>query len=126
MTTARGWSKKELQEYKALLMMRKRVLLGDVTHMEGEALRKNGESELSTLPLHLADMGTDNFEQDTTLGLMESESRELQEIEEALERIKEGSFGLCEACKKEIPRARLKAIAYARLCVDCQKKEEGP
>jgi DnaK suppressor protein len=56
---------------------------------------------------------------------MENESDELQEIEEALERIRDGSFGLCESCKKKIPKERLKAIPYTRLCVNCKKKEEG-
>jgi RNA polymerase-binding protein DksA len=81
--------------------------------------------DLSTLPMHLADMGTDSFEQDMSLGLMENETDELHEIEEALERIKDGSFGLCENCKKRIPKERLKAIPYARLCVDCKMKEEA-
>lgn len=122
---SKGLSKAELKEFRVLLELRRRLLLGDVSTMESEALKKGSDSELSTLPLHMADLGTDNFEQDITLGLMESESDELQEIGEALERIKDGSFGLCENCKKSIPKARLKAIPYTRLCVECKKKEEG-
>ncbi len=118
-------TKKELQEFVDLLIARKRLLMGDVSHMEDEALKKNGDSELSTLPMHMADLGTDSNEQDITLGLMENESDELQEIEEALERIKDGSFGLCEGCKKRIPKSRLQAIPYTRLCVECKRKEEG-
>lgn len=121
----KGLSKKELKEFKELLMIRRKVLLGDVTNMESEALKKGQDGELSTLPLHMADLGTDSFEQDITLGLMETESDELQEIQEALERIKDGSFGLCEGCKKPIPKARLKAIPYTRMCVECKRKEEG-
>lgn len=121
----KGLTKKDLKEFKELLVLRRKQLLGDVTNMENEALKKGSDGELSTLPLHMADLGTDNFEQDITLGLMETESDELQEIHEALERIKTGSFGLCENCNKAIPKARLKAIPYTRLCVECKRKEEG-
>lgn len=116
----------ELRQFKALLTFRRRNLLGDVNQMQSEALEKGSDSgELSSLPMHIADQGTDSFEQEMTLGLMENESDELQEIEEALNRIKEGCFAVCEGCNKPIPKARLKAIPYARVCVACKKKEEG-
>ena len=122
-----GLSKAELAEFKTLLLHRKRVIQGDVKTLEDEGCKKGTDAagDLSTLPMHLADLGTDSFEQDITLGLMENESDELHEIEEALERVKDGTFGLCESCKKKIPKERLKAIPYARLCVSCKKKEEG-
>ena len=120
-------SKAELNEFKTLLLLRKRKLQGDVTTLEGEAMKKGSDAagDLSTLPMHLADMGTDSFEQDMSLGLMETETDELHEIEEAFERMKDGSYGLCENCRKKIPKERLKAIPYARLCVNCKMKEEG-
>jgi DnaK suppressor protein len=122
-----GLSKSELNEFKALLLQRKGVLQGDVKTLEDEACKKGSDAagDLSTLPMHLADLGTDSHEQDISLGLMENESDEIQEIQEAFERIKDGSFGLCENCRKKIPKERLRAIPYARLCVSCKKKEEG-
>ena len=122
-----GLSKSELNDFKALLITRKGVLQGDVKTLEDEACKKGSEAagDLSTLPMHLADLGTDSHEQDVSLGLMESESDEIHEIQEAFERIKDGSFGLCETCRKKIPKERLRAIPYARLCVSCKKKEEG-
>lgn len=122
-----GLSAGELREFKDLLVRRMRVLKGDVKALESGAMKKGSEAagDLSTLPQHLADLGTDNFEQDISLGLMESESDEMQEIEEALERIKDRTFGLCENCRKKVPKERLKAIPYTRLCVGCKKKEEG-
>lgn len=122
-----GLSKSELNEFKALLLHRKAVLQGDVKTLEDEACKKGADAagDLSTLPMHLADLGTDSHEQDVSLGLMENESDEIQEIQEAFERIKDGSFGLCETCRKKIPKERLRAIPYARLCVACKKKEEG-
>ena len=122
-----GLSKSELKEFKTLLLARKGVLQGDVKTLEDEACKKGTDAagDLSTLPQHLADLGTDSHEQDISLGLMENETDELHEIQEAFERIKDGSFGLCETCRKKIPKERLKAIPYARLCVNCKKKEEG-
>ena len=122
-----GLSKSELNEFKALLLHRKGVLQGDVKTLEDEACKKGSDAagDLSTLPMHLADLGTDSHEQDISLGLMENESDEIHEIQEAFERIKDGSFGLCETCRKKIPKERLRAIPYARLCVSCKKKEEG-
>ncbi|MBI2932836.1 MAG: TraR/DksA C4-type zinc finger protein [Planctomycetes bacterium] len=119
-------SSHELRQFRALLLYRRRQLLGDVSMMEDEALKKGSDSgDLSSLPLHIADQGTDSFEQDMTLGLMETESDELREIEEALRRIKDSRFGACENCSKAIPKARLKAIPFARLCVVCKRKEDG-
>ncbi len=121
-----GFSKTELQEFRTLLTVRKRILQGDVKGLESEAMKKGADGgDLSTIPMHLADLGTDSFEQDMSLGLMESESDELQQIEEAFERITDGTFGLCETCKKKVPKERLKAIPYARLCIGCKMKEEG-
>jgi RNA polymerase-binding protein DksA len=122
-----GLSRAELGEFKELLLHRKKLLQGDVKTLEDEACKKGADAagDLSTLPMHLADLGTDSFEQDISLGLMENESDEIHEIEEALDRIKDGTFGLCESCRKKIPKERLKAIPYARLCVNCKKKEEG-
>jgi RNA polymerase-binding transcription factor DksA len=122
-----GLSKSELKEFKTLLLHRKAVLQGDVKTLEDEACKKGTDAagDLSTLPQHLADLGTDSHEQDVSLGLMENETDELHEIQEAFERIKDGSFGLCENCRKKIPKERLKAIPYTRLCVNCKKKEEG-
>lgn len=118
-------SKGELKQFKVLLTLRRRQLLGDVNKLESEALKKADAGDLSSLPLHMADQGTDNFEQDITLGLMESEGEELQQIQEAIDRIADNTFGVCENCKKPIPKPRLKAIPYTRLCLACKKKEEG-
>ena len=78
----------------------------------------------STERLDMADVSADNYEQDITFGLIEAEQAEVRAIDEALERIGAGTFGLCEVCEKGIKAARLKAIAHARLCIACKRKEE--
>jgi DnaK suppressor protein len=120
------YSAAELKEFRALLKEMKRRLSGDIEKLEDAGFRKQQDGgDLSSMPLHMADQGTDSFEQDITLGLMETEGDELQEIDEALDRIKEGTYGICELCHKAVPKGRLQAIPYARLCVPCKTKEEG-
>ena len=86
--------------------------------------RSESSGDLSFMPIHMADLGTDNFEQEFTLSLMESEETTLAQIEAALERIEEGVYGDCVDCGARIPKTRLNAIPYARLCVKCASKLE--
>ncbi len=118
---------KQLDEFKTMLLAKRKLLQGDVDAMEVAALKgsSSGDSgELSHMPLHLADLGTDNYEQDFTLGLIESEEEEMREIDEALERIAEGTFGICENCDTAIPVERIKALPHSRFCVKCQTQYE--
>jgi RNA polymerase-binding transcription factor DksA len=70
----------------------------------------------------MADLGTDNFEQEFSLTLLQNQEQALKEIGEALERIRHGSFGRCEECQGAIPKARLQALPYTRHCVECARK----
>ena len=118
-------TKAELDTYQEMLRVMRDRLSGDVSHLADEALRARGgeaSGSLSNAPLHMADLGTDNFEQDFTLGLLQNQEQALTEIGEALERIRRGTFGLCEECQGAIPKARLKALPYARHCVACARK----
>lgn len=117
----------ELASFRKLLLERRQVLAGDVNRMGDEAMRKSRQSasgDLSSMPFHMADIGTDNYEQEFTLGLIENEEDELRAIDDALEKIEEGTFGTCESCGGPIKKARLKAMPHARNCIDCQKVEE--
>jgi len=118
---------KEKRDLRSALMSRRAVLMGDVSNMHDSALSKSGavaSGDLSTVPYHMADVGTDNFDQEFTLGLIENEEEELREIDAALERLEKGAFGMCDRCKQPIPRSRLKIIPYAKLCIECKRGEE--
>jgi RNA polymerase-binding transcription factor DksA len=120
--------KSEMNDYKELLLALRARLRGDVSQLADEALKRNRQEasgDLSTMPIHMADIGSDNFEQDFTLTLLESEEITLQQIELALSRIADGSYGTCMNCGEAIPKARLQAIPYALRCVSCARKEEG-
>src|SRR4029077_20563213 len=98
-------SKADLTYFRNLLLDKRREILGDVGSMESEAFK--GGSNLSNMPIHMADVGTDNFEQEFTLGLIESERQTLREIQEALVRIDDGTYGICQGTGRMIPRERL-------------------
>ncbi|MGA2062157.1 MAG: TraR/DksA family transcriptional regulator [Thermoguttaceae bacterium] len=120
-------NKAELVGYKELLLGLRARLRGDVSQMADAALKKSrseANGDLSTMPIHMADMGSDNFEQEFTLSLMENEGVTLEQIESSLERIEEGIYGQCEECGVKIPKARLNAIPYATLCVRCAEQQE--
>jgi DnaK suppressor protein len=72
----------------------------------------------------MADLGTDNFDQEFTLGLIENEEEEVRLINEAITKIDDGTYGLCESCSQPIPKSRLKALPFAKLCIACKEKEE--
>ena len=112
-----GLNTKELEHFRELLLAKRRELVGDMSSMEREALRSTG-SNLSNLPLHMADMGTDNYEQEFTLGLVEKDRGLLREINQALAKIQDGSYGLCEGTGKPISKPRLEAQPWARYSIE--------
>jgi len=120
-------TKADLKSYQQLLLDMRARLNSDVSHLADEALHQTGEQaggNLSSMPIHMADLGTDAFEQENTLNLLQNEEQVLAAIAAALERIDQGTFGRCEECAAEIPEARLRALPYARYCVDCARKLE--
>ncbi len=111
--------------YKDKLLELRARLRGDVTAMANSALRKTrseSSGDLSSMPIHMADIGSDNFEQEFTLSLMENEDETLSHIEAALERIDDGSYGQCLECAGVIPKPRLNALPYTPFCVKCAAK----
>ncbi len=118
--------KPEMKVYKERLLLLRARLRGDVDQMAETALKKDRTDRggnLSSMPIHMADLGSDNFEQEFTLSLMANEEETLEQIELALERIEEGTYGTCDDCECKIPKARLNAIPFARSCVKCAESK---
>ena len=115
--------KKELDGYRELLLEKRRQIVGMVSGLESEALRSNG-GNLSNMPIHMADVGTDVFEQDFTLGMAETERALLVEIDAALLRIKNKTYGVCQASGKPIPKTRLKAKPWAKYTIEAARVHE--
>jgi len=122
-------TKAELVKFRNLLLAKRREIVGSFEEIENEALRQSrldAAGDLSSMPIHMADLGSDNFEQEFALGLMDNERQLLQEIDMALARIAEGTYGYCEGTGKPIPKARLEAKPWARYCVEYARLvEEG-
>jgi len=119
--------KEELVRFRKILLIKRELLSGDVNTLQNEALRKNRQEatgDLSNMPIHMADIGSDNYEQEFALGLIQNEEVTLREIDEALKRIEDRSYGKCEDCGKKIPVARLKAKPHAKYCIECKRQEE--
>jgi len=111
----------DIKQFKEMLLEKRGEILRNVTEIEEETLRKSrldASGDLSSMPIHMADLGSDNYEQEFVLGLVDSERRLLREIDDALQRITDGTYGICEGTGKPIPKARLKAQPWARHCVD--------
>lgn len=120
--------KADQKVYKERLLQLRARLRGDVSAMADAALRKTrseASGDLSSMPIHMADVGSDNFEQEFTLSLMQNEEDTLDLIEAALERIEQSNYGSCSACGRVIPKARLNAIPYASHCVKCASELEA-
>ncbi len=113
-----GLSSKELEHFRDLLLAKRREIVGDMGQMEREALRGASGSNLSNLPLHMADMGTDNYEQEFTLGLVEKDRNLLRDLNTALAKIQDGSYGICEGTGKPISKVRLEAQPWARYSIE--------
>jgi RNA polymerase-binding protein DksA len=119
-----GLKAKDLELFRELLLAKRRDLLGDVFSMEEEALRAAGGTNLSSLPIHMADMGTDNYEQEFTLGLVQKDRELLAQINTALVKIRDGTYGICEGTGKPISKARLEAQPWARYSIEYARKLE--
>jgi len=118
-----GLSTKELAHFRDLLLAKRRELVGDMSSMEREALR-SATTNLSNLPLHMADQGTDNYEQEFTLGLVEKDRQLLREINRALGKIIDGTYGLCEGTGKPINKARLEFQPWAKYSIEYARQLE--
>jgi DnaK suppressor protein len=91
--------------------------------MEDNALNKD-HNKTTSMPNHMAELGSGNFDQEFTLNLLGNERDALEQIEAAIERIEGGSYGQCEKCGMKISKPRLEAIPYAALCIQCASQQE--
>ena len=120
-------TQQDFEHFRQLLLDKRAELLGDVNSIESEALKKSrldAAGDLSSMPIHMADLGTDNFEQEFSLGLMASERKLLSEINAALKRIDDGTFGICEGTGELISRNRLEANPWARFTIEYASRME--
>lgn len=118
---------KEMKTFQQVLMKEKERLFRDLNTRENNSLGKSFKDisgEVSSYKIHMADLASDNAEEDTSLDLLSSEEKLLKQIQNALKRIREKTYGECLKCGKNLSIKRLKAVPYAELCRKCKEKEE--
>lgn len=97
----------------------------DYLHRENPGSLEDELQELSYSDNHPGDVATATFDRELDEGLEEGAERRLEQIDRALGRIEDGSYGTCEACGRPIAEERLRAVPWTTLCIDDQKKQEG-
>jgi DnaK suppressor protein len=120
--------KKDLNKYKALLVKEREKIGGGINHIAQESLKtsqREASGDLSGYSFHMADVASDNYEVEFSLGRASDEQNILYTIDEALKRVKDGSYGSCTECGKQIPKKRLDALPHTELCIACQSKTES-
>lgn len=119
--------KKEFEKYKKLLLKERIEILGGVDKISEETLKKSqrdASGDISGYAFHMADMATDNYDREFSLGIAEGERETIAKIDDALKRIKDSTYGKCLGCNKNILKRRLAAVPHAEYCKKCQEKEE--
>ena len=119
--------KEELMKLKTQLETERAKIADGLSHIERDNLnrsQRDAAGDLSGYAFHMADMATDNFDREFSLDLASNEQVLLNRIDEALKKIQDGSYGVCENCTKPISFKRLKAVPYAKLCIKCKEDEE--
>ncbi len=121
--------KEEIKTFQGMLFEHRKVLAGDVTHLENNALRNSKEHAATHDISNFADLGTDYHEQELAIGLIEDSEERLRAIDNALQRIEDGTYGYCEGSAEDekphpVGKTRLKAIPWASYCIECQRKVE--
>ncbi|MBI4335173.1 MAG: TraR/DksA C4-type zinc finger protein [Candidatus Omnitrophica bacterium] len=121
------FSKSDLKKFKAILIRQRADVVNEMENITKNTLKtsqREASGDLSGYTLHMADMASDHYDREFSLGIASAEQRVIYEIDEALKRIEDASYGGCFTCGKHIARKRLKAVPYAKYCIECQEKEE--
>ena len=114
-----------VRQQKEKLLQLRDAMVDSMAGVAQDTLRSRAEgSEASAFGMHQADAGSDAYDRDFALSLLSQEQDALYEIDQALKRIEVGTYGKCEMSGKQIPRARLEAIPFARFTVECQSQLE--
>ena len=125
---AKKYSKIKLKVFRNSIEKRMKEIATDMDDLHDGILDKSstggGLSQESVYSVHMADAGTDSFEQEKNYNLMSRESDYFKNLEVALERIDDGSFGMCNICEDLIPEERMIEVPNATKCVKCKEKDK--
>jgi DnaK suppressor protein len=121
------FNKKELEYFKNLVAKVKDRMLDEIKRISEDTLKKSqkdASGDISGYSYHMADVASDTYDREFSMGLASNERQAMYEVDDAVKKIEDGTFGICEDCKSLISKTRLKAVPFARLCVKCQERKE--
>ncbi|MBI2104500.1 MAG: TraR/DksA C4-type zinc finger protein [Candidatus Omnitrophica bacterium] len=119
-------TKEQIKQFRQLLITERAKLADEIKSIARDASTSPREAsgDLSAYTVHMADMAADTYERELSMDLVSSEQRILYQIDDALKRLDDGSYGICQQCNTPITMSRLKAVPYASLCITCQRAKE--
>lgn len=117
-------SLEQLERFREILVHKRAELAGDVANMEEEALRGGGSGSLSHIPQHMAEQGSEAYDQSLSLDLAAADRRLIKEIDDAIARIDAGTYGICEYTGKPIRLERLNELPWARYSIEAARELE--
>ena len=119
-------TKEQMKQFRQLLITERVKLADEIKSIAHDALTspRDASGDLSAYTVHMADMASDTYERELSMNIVTSEQELLYQIDDALKRLDEGAFGLCQQCSQPITMSRLKAVPYASMCITCQRAKE--
>ena len=121
-----SFTKEQVKQFRQLLITERAKLAEEIKTIAREAATspRDASGDLSAYTVHMADMAADTYDRELSMNLVSSEQEILYQIDDALKRLDDGSFGVCQQCSQPIAMSRLKAVPYASLCITCQRAKE--
>ncbi len=119
-------TKDQKKQFHDALLAERAKFAGEIRSIAREASKSPREAsgDLSAYPMHMADMSSDTYERELSMNLASTEQEVLYQIDDALKRWDDGTFGVCQQCNKPISMSRLKAVPYGPMCIACQRAQE--
>ena len=119
-------TKAQLKLFRQLLVTERVKFAREIKAIAEETAKspRDASGDLSAYTVHMADMAADTYERELSMNLVSSEQEVLYQIDDALKRMDEGTYGICQQCNRPITMTRLKAVPYASLCIQCQRAKE--
>ena len=121
-----AFTKEQLKQFRQLLITERAKLTDEIKAIARDVSTspRDASGDLSGYTVHMADMAADTYDRELSMNIVSSEQEILYQIDDALKRLEDGSFGLCQQCNQSITLSRLKAVPYASLCINCQRLKE--
>ena len=119
-------TKEQVKQFRQLLITERVKLVEEIKSIARDASvsPRDASGDLSAYTVHMADMAADTYDRELSLNIASNEQKVLYEIDDALKRLDEGTFGVCLQCDHAVTMSRLKAVPYASLCINCQRDKE--